>query len=239
MNPHDKDQETLVLYYYNDGLSPDERRRVADRLNHDSVMRREYEQLCSSLDDIGSLDALHDGAGRRERLLGTIDQLARDNDRPIHPAANSGGWLLGLALAATLVVGIAIGLRLDRSAEDPGTSVAATTSSDSEPLARRVTNHLRSSQQSLLDITSRSDPERLLLVRDIVTRNRSFAEKARAQGDDQLARLLRAFEPLLLELAAGGASADDEALLRTQLLFELNVVLTKYGHETSNEAEAI
>ena len=105
-----------------------------------------------------------------------------------------------------------------------------------EPLVRRVTNHLRSSQQDLLDLSSRSEPERLLLIRDIVTRNRSFAEKANAQGDDQLARLLRAFEPVLLDMAAGDASTEDAALLRSQLLFELNVVLTKYGDDASKEA---
>ncbi len=234
MSMDEQDLEALTLYYYNDGLSASHRRALAAKLDADPAYRRAYEQLCRTLDDVGSLDSLEVSPDKRERLLGTLDRLAGEVKDDAREHRTSGGWMLGFALAATLVVGIAIGLRIEPGVEEVDTVV---TRSDDQPLVRRVTNHLRSSQKSLEDAVSRPDHDRLFLVRDIVTRNRAFADKATAEGDEQLARLLRAFEPILLELAAGEITAEDEALLRSQLLFELNIVLTKYGQAASNEPE--
>ena len=181
MSRDEHDLETLTLYYYGDGLSASRRQAVTARLDADPAYRLAYEQLCTSLDSVGSLDSLEVSPDKRERLLGTLDRLAGGGKDDARDQRTSGGWMLGFALAAALVVGIAIGLRIEPGVEEVDTLV---TRSDEQPLVRRVTNHLRSSQKSLEDAVSRPDHDRLFLVRDIVTRNRAFAEKATAEGDE-------------------------------------------------------
>jgi DNA-binding FadR family transcriptional regulator len=53
-------------------------------------------------------------------------------------------------------------------------------------------------------------------------------ERAAEQNDSKdLARVLRAFEPVLMRLAADDITVEDAEALQAQLAFELNVVLTK------------
>jgi anti-sigma factor RsiW len=44
--------DTLVLYYYNDGLSDRERRQVEAALNSDPAVAARYEALCRQLNDM-------------------------------------------------------------------------------------------------------------------------------------------------------------------------------------------
>jgi hypothetical protein len=50
-----------------------------------------------------------------------------------------------------------------------------------------------------------------------------------------VARVLRAFEPILLQLAATDIAPEDAEALRAKLAFELNVMLTKLASQSSNE----
>ena len=61
-------------------------------------------------------------------------------------------------------------------------------------------------------------------------------ELQKQNNSPDLARVLRAFEPILLELAAGDIAADDAKSLRAQLAFELNVMLTKMAKESSDQS---
>jgi DNA-binding GntR family transcriptional regulator len=61
-------------------------------------------------------------------------------------------------------------------------------------------------------------------------------ESAAERNDaPQIARVLRAFEPILLRLAADNIAPEDAAALRDQLAFELNVMLTKLARDASDE----
>ena len=72
----------------------------------------------------------------------------------------------------------------------------------------------------------------------IIDQNRLF-ERAAEQNDSQkLARVLRAFEPVLLQLAAEDLAPEDAEALRAQLAFELNVMLTKLSRDTSKETHS-
>ena len=73
----------------------------------------------------------------------------------------------------------------------------------------------------------------------IVQQNRSFEIAARKNDSPELARVLRAFEPVLLELATADLAAESVAELQTQLSFEINVLLTKMGRAQSDGQETI
>ena len=69
----------------------------------------------------------------------------------------------------------------------------------------------------------------------LIEQNRLFETAADHNNAPQLARVLRAFEPILLRLAATDTAPEDAAALRAQLSFELNVMLTKLAKESSDE----
>ena len=83
------------------------------------------------------------------------------------------------------------------------------------------------------------DSERARLIVDMIEQNRLF-EKAAEQNDSaDLARVLRAFDLVLLQLASEDIDEEEAEALRTKLIFELNVVLTKLSLGSSDEQQSI
>jgi hypothetical protein len=73
------------------------------------------------------------------------------------------------------------------------------------------------------------------LVLQIIQQNRLFEQAAERNDAGSLARVLRAFEPILLQLAATDIAPEDAVALREQLAFELKVMLTKLERDTSKD----
>ena len=84
-----------------------------------------------------------------------------------------------------------------------------------------------------------SEDDRLLLVAQIVEQNRLFERAAVQNNSHKVARVLRAFEPILLRLASDDLAPEDAEALRAQLSFELQIVLTKLAQDTSKEPQSI
>ena len=78
-----------------------------------------------------------------------------------------------------------------------------------------------------------------MLLTHMIQQNRMFERAAVENGSQDLARVLRAFEPILVRLAAEDISPQDAEALQAQLAFELNVVLTKYRRNASEDAGPI
>ncbi len=153
-----------------------------------------------------------------------------------HPAS----FLAGLAVAATLALGIAIGFFLGNRGvtDDPGITVAVVpVPAETIPIAlsRGLQVHFQDSRDRILAIdnaTNRGD-----LVWGIVEDNRLFEATATREDAPRIARVLRAIEPVLLQLAAEDLSDDELAALQAQLAFEMNVVLTKLSRQSSDESQ--
>ncbi len=79
----------------------------------------------------------------------------------------------------------------------------------------------------------------MILVYGLIEPNRLYARAAEQNEADDLARVLRAFEPILVQLAAEDIAPTDAEALRTQLTFELDVMLTKLAREPSDETDSI
>jgi len=157
-------------------------------------------------------------------------------DSPWHPAS----IFLGMAIAATLALGIGIGYFLaDESSNGyvQDVQVADTrTPADAVPasLSRGVQVHFRDSREQLLSVPATGDQTGLVL--QIIEQNRMFESAANNNNAPKLARVLRALEPILLRLAADDLAPADAEALRAQLAFELNVVLTKLAAESSDDS---
>lgn len=93
---------------------------------------------------------------------------------------------------------------------------------DSSAYERGLRWHLVTTEQRLARLDSAQPNERELLVETIIEQNRLYALAAERANEPQLARVLRAFTPILQSLAddRGAESVRDLA----QLNFEMRVI---------------
>jgi len=235
--------DTLILYYYGDGLDCEERRSVETALAEDPRLARRYRALSADLDRLAQAPPLAAPAGLAGRLHASIED---DDAASVVPIRRRRGHrirplIAGASIAAALAAGIGIGLLLDRQDPDapvPLSLAAGGHAADVSPLARGLRLHLADSRRSLDAWPVDSDADRTILVMRIIQQNRLF-EQAAEQGDAaDIARVLRALEPILLELAGNEIGPAEARALRDQLAFELDVVLTRLARSASNEMQS-
>ena len=127
--------------------------------------------------------------------------------------------------------------------DDPAMNVTpvpvAITTESAGAFSRGLLVHFRDSREQLAGISPGMNGERQLLIQSIIDQNRLFERIAEQNDAGDLARVLRAFEPVLLRLAAEDISPEEAARLLAQLSFELGVVLTKLDRRVSNESDNI
>ena len=99
--------------------------------------------------------------------------------------------------------------------------------------------HLEDSRIELAKLSGDSDEERMMLLLQIIEQNRMFERAAINNNSQNVARVLRAFEPILLRLASDDIAPQDAEALRAQLSFELAVMLTKLSQDTSEQTQTI
>ena len=237
--------DILTLYFYDDGLSAEERQDVARALQSDAELAERYRRLC---DELSALEAPTNEAlppDLAARFHDTIDRAAnleRGRAHSSQPRMHYWSFFWGAAVTAALAVGIGIGVWFGGdSTPDVGqpTEIMAATTAPSDPFVRSLQVHFRDSRAELTDIADISAADRMILVAGLIEQNRLYARAAEQNDADNLARVLRAFEPILVQLAAEDIAPTDAEALRAQLAFELDVMLTKLERETSDESDSI
>jgi hypothetical protein len=238
-------EDKLLLYYYGE-LSADERAGVEAAFVADPALAARYESLRVELADWRDAPLTPAPESEKRRWRTSIDRLARESNRKQGSRYKGPrAWMLGIAAAMTtaLVAGIFIGTIL---VEDPvpviapgptlaGAEVAAP-SVVPVSFTRGLQLHLKDSQSDLSRIAQDDDANRILLTLQLIEQNRLFERAATQNNAPNLARVLRAFEPILLRLASDDIAPEDMEALRRQLAFELKVVLTKLEAAPSKEA---
>ena len=226
-------EDTLILYYYKDGLTDAERRKVEAAINGDPAVAARYDALCRELNDLSEPDVPAVPTHTVERWHTAIDDAARQSTaraRPQRRIFSPMSFAWGAALAAAIVVGVTMNMQTaEQVVVEPATTSAAFT--------RGVQVHFRDTYADLNSLPVDSADERTALLMHMIDQNRLF-ERAAEQNDSQdLARVLRAFEPILIRLAADDITPEEAESLRAKLALELNVMLTKLSRDTSNEAD--
>lgn len=233
-------EQTLTLYYFDDGLDEAQRREIAEALRTDRVLAARYKALKTELDalrDPESIAAPDHLQHQWHDLVAREAQLERQKAQPDRRFP----WLgLGAAFASVLALGIAIGVWMPGTAPPVGTTDVAsqttgTSTPTTTPLERGLQVYLQESRSELASLGARSDDEQNALILNIIMQNRLFEQAAEQQQNPEIARLMRAVEPVLLRLAAGETTPQDAAALRRQLSFELNAMLTKLQQPASNK----
>ncbi len=176
----------------------------------------------------------------------TIDEAAalergREKKPEQHWHPTSFFW--GVAVSAALAIGVGIGFFVSDGnnslpVQESPLVAGITARPDVIPAAftRGLQVHLRDSRQQLSSLDHSTDS--ILLVLRIIEQNRFFETVAEQNDAPGLARVLRAFEPILLQLAASDIAPENAEALRAQLAFELNVMLTKLADTSSDETHS-
>jgi len=237
-------EDTLILYYYNDGLSDRERRQVETAINADTTVAAQYETLCRQLSELSDAEDQPVPSHTLRRWHDSIDQAARQNQpgqkKPAGPF-NLFSFAWGAAITAALAIGISIGVYMtgnDSNTPAPIIEVADVSTVVPASFTRGIKVHLQDTQQELASLPLDASADRIMLILQIIEQNRFFERAAEHNNSQNLARVLRAFEPILLRLAADDIAPEDAEALRAQLAFELNVMLTKLSRDTSNETQS-
>lgn len=238
--------EMLALYYYNDGLTNDERQQVCDALAADAELAERYRRLSG---DLAALSAGPDPALSDDRLLRfheTINRAARAESArhaTPRPAVHAWSFFWGAAVTAALAIGIGLGVRIagndaPQPAETLLTHAEGGPASRDDAFTRSMRAHFRDSRNELRKLPLAEAEDRTALVIDLINQNRLYERAAMQNDAPKLARVLRAFEPILIRLAADDIAPEDAEALRAQLAFELNVMLTKLARNTSDESHS-
>lgn len=227
--------DMLVLYYYGDGLRDGEKRVVRRALEQDPALAARYRELELQLGAIGDKAAEPLPDDLRQRLHATLDRAAdleqnRERRRP-----HWSSFLLGAGLTAALAIAVGIGLRgtNETPLDEPMAETQPVPTGHSAVFDRAMKVYFRDSRLDVQSLPDTGNGERTAMIMDLVAQNRSFARLAAENDAPDLARVLRAFEPILTRLAAEDISAEESAALREKLAFELNVMLTRLTREAS------
>jgi hypothetical protein len=241
--------DILTLYYYKDGLTGKELQRIRSALENDASLRARYERLCADLAGFDASEAAPVPTDVTARWHDVIDRAARterQRKQPAGPVLHIPSFAWGTAVAAVLVVGIGMGFYLSEHRKpqpviDPGLIVDVTpeTRSLSVAFARGLQAHLQESRQDLAALPADAGAERAMLITQMIQQNRLFERAAEQNGASELARVLRAFEPILMQLAANDTTPEGAEALQSQLAFELNVMLTKLARNASQSTGPI
>jgi hypothetical protein len=174
--------------------------------------------------------------------IDTVAALERGREQQTRVRRHS-AILWGTAAATAVFIGVSIGVMLSGSGEQntslpdsTGVRGLASSYAVSDTFSRSLQFHLRDSHQQLVGFNADSDTT--LLVLRLIEKNRLFETAADRGNAPHLARLLRAFESVLLELTADDISPTDAESLRAQLAFELRVLLTKMSTNSSYETHS-
>jgi hypothetical protein len=138
-----------------------------------------------------------------------------------------------LALAASVL--LALSFQLGRQTASVPTPAFVTTPAAGEADTRGAWSHLAATRTALAELPAASD--RAGRVAALIAHNRLQVVAAERAGDAELARVLRAFEPVLQQLARTAPEAD--AGVRAQLDFEARTLQTKLRATPSNSLQRL
>ena len=212
--------DDLLLYYYRDGLDATERARVATALAKQPELAQRLHRLVAQLDTAAELPDVPVPAHIQQRWQGAL--MARSRARP------SFRWQALAATVALMAILFTVWVSMkpapEQVADQPSPTSPQAAGAPPETVAyeRGLRWHLANTEQRLAKLDTAQPDERARLVEAIIEQNRLYALAADRANEPQLARVLRAFTPILESLTdeRRETSAGDIA----QLSFELRVM---------------
>ena len=226
--------DDLILYHYRDGLDAAERARIGAALSEHPEIAQRMHALVSRLDAAAATPEVPVPAEVQQRWRSALERASLQDEQRVERMPRRSFFTdFRWHAAAAAVVAVALVFVMknpkpsapDQTAEVTVPTAAAPESGDTSAYERGLKFHLASTEQQLAEIGSAKPEERARLVEALIEQNRMYALAAERVGEPQLARVLRAFAPVLEGLAHGGDSSASIA----QLSFELRVMQGRLG----------
>jgi len=215
--------DDLLLYYYRDGHDAAERARIGAALAEQPELARRLHGLVARLDAAAAMPEVPVPAQVQQRWQAALERAA--SERRVEPARRptfaQPRWQAFAAAAAVAVIALVFGIQkpmTPKPVPTPETGAAATNTSAYE---NGLKWHLASTERRLASLNEATPEERARLVEAIISQNRIYALAAERAGEPQLARVLRAFTPVLESVADGRGQTAGSV---EQLSFELRVM---------------
>lgn len=229
--------DELLLYHYRE-LDDAERARIGAALAEQPELARRLHALVARLDAAAAMPEVPVPEAVQQRWRTALENAAAQTSAAPKVRRWSGPRLLQLAAAAVLVLALVVTFQVMQPPPQPvagnptpETAPDAATTTDAAAYENGLKFHLASTERRIAGLADASPEERTRLVETIIGQNRLYALAAERAGEPQLARVLRAFNPILADLADGRseAAAADVA----QLSFELRVMQARLAASTA------
>ncbi|MBC8027213.1 MAG: hypothetical protein H7Y89_14570 [Steroidobacteraceae bacterium] len=221
--------DDLLLYHYRE-LDAVDRARIGAALAEQPELARRLHSLVAKLDAAAALPEVPVPAETQQRWKAALEREAnkvavddvRASRRPQPFATRQ--WLVAATIAGLAILS---GIQFSRApVESLVNAPPVAEAIDPAAYERGLKWHLTSTEQTLAGLGSASPEERSRLLETIAAQNRMYALAADRAGEPQLARVLRAFAPIIDSLSQDGG--DSSAAL-AQLSFELRVMQGRLG----------
>jgi hypothetical protein len=224
--------DDLLLYHYRE-LEPADRARISTALSQQPELAQRLHALVARLDAVAALPEVPVPVQTQQRWQAALDRASHE-DRALHenraaqarrPAFTQMRWQLAAAAVAVVALGLVLRQVLPPAGESTTTTATQPTVEEAEPASAYENGlkfHLASTERRLASLEGASPEERARLVEAIIGQNRIYALAAERAGEPQLARVLRAFTPVLEDVAQGRGEVTANSL--AQLNFELRVM---------------
>lgn len=224
--------DELLLYHYRE-LDPTDRARIGAALSAQPELAQRLQALVARLDAAAAIPEVPVPAQAMERWRVALDRAAADTRVNAAPRRLSMPVMWQAAAAAVTVFALIFSIQ---RLMQPGEQVAREEATNSVESAQRgdasayehgLRFHLASTERRLAALGDASPEERARLIDTIIGQNQMYALAAERAGEPQLARVLRAFNPILEDLAEG--RSDTTAADVSQLSFEIRVMQARLG----------
>lgn len=236
----------LLLYYYRDGLDASERAHIAAALSEQPELATRLHRLVARLDAVAATADMPVPDPVQQRWQAALER-ATAGDVAVQRQASAGffasiHWRMAAAACAVAVLVVGVKLSMSPTPEQivqrdiPAPLPSTSGAGGSLAYERGLRWHLASTEQQLGSLDSVSGEERRALVETIIAQNRLYAIAAERADEPQLARVLRAFTPILERLASD--SGNQSAGEISQLNFEIKVMQSRLNAATAAQPGA-
>jgi hypothetical protein len=238
--------DDLLLYYYRE-LEPAERARIGAALSEQPELSRRLHTLVARLDAAAATPEVPVPALTQQRWAAALARARSGDARAARPGSRffaQTGWLAAAAVAVVALVFVfQQGKQTphDQSANNPTPAPVSDPAQgagteDSSAYEHGLKWHLASTEQQLASLNEATPAERAQLIETIISQNRMYALAAERAGEPQLARVLRAFTPILENVADGHSETASSV---AQLSFEMRVMQARLGADAAAQSNTL
>ena len=229
--------DDLLLYYYRE-LDASERARIGAAISRDAELSRRLHTLVARLDAAAAIPEVPVPAHTQQRWQAALARATSETRvAPRRGFFTQPQWQA--AAAAVVVVALVFGIQKVMQPAPQATPDNAMTGSTPEAAGKNDASayehglkwHLASTERRLASLGDATPEERARLVEAIIGQNRIYALAAERAGEPQLARVLRAFAPILESLAHDGGESSASSVAR--LSFELRIMQARLAAEAA------